>query len=80
MTRESRETVGVRAEAIIASRDLVAIPSLNPPLGLTLELIGFAKQGWVITITDAMGSKVWEHYLNGLDPVHPDWPPEMEDE
>lgn len=50
--------------SIPGSRSLVAIPSNNPSVGPTLEVTGYAEQGYQLILTDPLGALVWEVMLN----------------
>lgn len=58
------EQIGIHAESIPGSRSLVAIPSQNPSVGPTLEVTGYAEQGYMLVLTDPAGALVWRVMLN----------------
>lgn len=62
-----RERIGIVAEAIGAGRALVALPSQNPSMGPTLEVVGLEGEGYLLTVTDPMGAHVWSVLLTGSE-------------
>lgn len=61
----SSERIGTHSQSIVAFRALVAIPSANPSMGSTLEVVGLEEQGFLLRLTDPMGAPVWDVELVG---------------
>jgi hypothetical protein len=57
--------IGINAESIPGSRQVVALPSLNPSVGGTLEVVGLAEQGILLVLSDPLGAVVWSALLEG---------------
>lgn len=62
----SESPIEIHPDSIAPSRGLLAIPSVNPQSGLTLEVIGAPSIGLFLRLTDPIGSVVWTATLVGV--------------
>lgn len=61
----TEEHIDVLAESIPGSRQLLPMPSMNPSLGGTLEVVGLSGYGFLLVFTDGVGTRVWSRLLLG---------------
>lgn len=69
--RRGWERIALPAEVVAPSFGVLGVPTLNPSMGLVLEVNGLGGHGYLLELRDPAGHRVWYFQLvaEGAEPL-----------